>query len=526
MIEKLRRRAWGMVTTRECSRCLQAPRGSLQRDATPPVVHIVPAPSAAVVSASLRAAPYAVARDRRPRRRPPPSGRHRREGVARDRGDARGRRCADPVLGVRVGGRAGSVALAARSPCRGRGEDRARLRNRQRSGRHRRRTARRRRRSRRHRPVRRSRRRPQRARQPGANQLCEARPARGAAARGRCPARRRHLVRGSAGGARPAVVAHRVRGGCPRSGRGSRAQVPPIARRVRIRRVGALPGQDDDDARGPRGGRRPCLRGVVTAPSALGAGAFLWYHPPSRPALFRCLRRPSPPTRNDPPERFPLAKTPRTWSGARSPSGLKRVRQAARRREVLAPRRSAAKTYVATALATAATADSEATTMALIDALSALDRAAKVGAIHPNAAARRKSRLTIKVNAALGGSTVSTGGRVTKQTGKAAQAKAAKARIAASKSAKAKGAQTAAGKARAALSKTARAEAAAAQAAAEASAASTEAAPTRTPAKPTATGTTKTAPKKATTTKAAAKPAPKATAKAAPKPTKKAATKE
>src|SRR6185503_5426122 len=100
--------------------------------------------------------------------------------------------------------------------------------------------------------------------------------------------------------------------------------------------------------------------------------------------------------------------------------------------------------------------------VALNEALSALDRAAKVGAIHPNAAARRKSRLTVKVNAALGGSSVSTGGRVTKQSGKAAQAKAAKARIAAGKSAKAKGAQTAAGKARAALSKTARAEAAAA----------------------------------------------------------------
>jgi len=133
-----------------------------------------------------------------------------------------------------------------------------------------------------------------------------------------------------------------------------------------------------------------------------------------------------------------LAKTPRTWSGARTPSGLKRVRQATRRREVLAPRRSAAKTYVAKALTTAATADSEATTTALIDALSALDRAAKVGAIHPNAAARRKSRLTIKINAALGGTGVSSGGRVTKQTGRAAQAKAAKARIAAGKSAKAK----------------------------------------------------------------------------------------
>jgi ribosomal protein S20 len=193
-----------------------------------------------------------------------------------------------------------------------------------------------------------------------------------------------------------------------------------------------------------------------------------------------------------------LAKTPRTWSGARSPSGLKRVRQATRRREVLAPRRSAAKTFVAKALTTAATADTEATTTALVEALSALDRAAKVGAIHPNAAARRKSRLTIKVNAALGGSTVSTGGRVTKQTGKAAQAKAAKARIAASKSAKAKGAQTAAGKARAALSKTARAEAAAA-AASEATPA-TEAAP----AKP-ARSTTKAATTKTTAAKSTAK---------------------
>jgi len=193
-----------------------------------------------------------------------------------------------------------------------------------------------------------------------------------------------------------------------------------------------------------------------------------------------------------------LAKTPRTWSGARTPSGLKRVRQATRRREVLAPRRSAAKTFVAKALTTAATADTEATTTALVEALSALDRAAKVGAIHPNAAARRKSRLTIKVNAALGGSTVSTGGRVTKQTGKAAQAKAAKARIAASKSAKAKGAQTAAGKARAALSKTARAEAAAA-AASEATPA-TEAAP----AKP-ARSTTKAATTKTTAAKSTAK---------------------
>jgi ABC-2 type transport system ATP-binding protein len=211
-----------------------------------------------------------------------------------------------------------------------------------------------------------------------------------------------------------------------------------------------------------------------------------------------------------------LAKTPRTWSGARTPSGLKRVRQANRRHEVLGPRRSAAKTYVATALRTAGSSnDAEAATAALIDALSALDRAAKAGAIHPNAAARRKSRLTIKVNAALGGATVGTSGRVAKQTGKAAAAKAAKARIAAGKSAKAKGAQTAAGKARAALSKSARAEAAAA--AAE-SAAQVE---TATPAKPAraakpaakSTAAKSTAAKSAATKASATKSASKSTAK-------------
>jgi ribosomal protein S20 len=208
-----------------------------------------------------------------------------------------------------------------------------------------------------------------------------------------------------------------------------------------------------------------------------------------------------------------LAKTPRTWTGARTPSGLKRVRQANSRHEVLGPRRSAAKTYVAKTLSTvAASADAETATAALIEALSALDRAAKAGAIHANAAARRKSRLTRTVNAAVGGIAMGGGGRVTKQTGKAAAAKAAKARIAASKSTKAKGAQTAAGKARAALSKTARAEAAAAKAAEATSAATTTAKPSR-PA-------TKAAAAKTTGSKATAKStASKATAKSAPKKT-------
>jgi ribosomal protein S20 len=213
-----------------------------------------------------------------------------------------------------------------------------------------------------------------------------------------------------------------------------------------------------------------------------------------------------------------LAKTPRTWTGARTPSGLKRVRQAERRREILQPRRSAAKTFVANALSVAThDGDPEVAARALADAHAALDRAAKTGAIHANAAARRKSRLTLKFNAATGGVAVQTSGRVVKTTSKAQAQKAAKARIAAGKANKAKGAQTAAGKARAAVSKTARAEAAAA---ASASAASVETPKAAT--KAATKATTKAAPKKAPA-KTAKAAAPKATAKKAP--TKKAAAK-
>ncbi len=208
-----------------------------------------------------------------------------------------------------------------------------------------------------------------------------------------------------------------------------------------------------------------------------------------------------------------MAKTPRTWSGARTPSGLKRVRQAARRHEVLGPRRSAAKTYVAKALTLAAApVEGQDPAAALAEALSALDRAAKAGAIHPNAAARRKSRLTRKVNAALGGTHVQTSGHVAKQTSKAQAAKAAKARIAASKSVKAKGAQTAAGKARAEAAAT---EAAAAAATAtEAPAKTTKAAST---AKPKAAAKTTTKAKATATKTTATKTTP--SKKAAPKKT-------
>ncbi len=189
-----------------------------------------------------------------------------------------------------------------------------------------------------------------------------------------------------------------------------------------------------------------------------------------------------------------MARTPRKWTGARSPSGLKRVRSSERRHEILGPRRAAAKTLVRRAVDVATNPGDQDPQATLTDAIRALDRAAKTGAIHPNAAARRKSRLAIKVNELLAGTTVVARGKA-KQVGKAAAQKAAKQRIALGKAGKAKGAQTAAGKARAALTKTSRAEAAAT---------------TAEPAKPA---------EKTTATKAAAKSTtaakPKATAKKA-----------
>jgi Meckel syndrome type 1 protein len=152
-----------------------------------------------------------------------------------------------------------------------------------------------------------------------------------------------------------------------------------------------------------------------------------------------------------------LAKTPRGWTGARTPSAIKRVRQAERRRAINQPRRSAAKTYATNAIKVASGASEGDTATALAEAMSALDKAAKVGAIHPNNAARRKSRLVLRLNALAAGTAVQTT-RATKTTGSAAAVKAARTRIASGKATKAKGPQTAAGKAKAALSRTARAE--------------------------------------------------------------------
>ena len=73
-------------------------------------------------------------------------------------------------------------------------------------------------------------------------------------------------------------------------------------------------------------------------------------------------------------------------------SALKRIRQNPRRAATKTLARSSARTAVQSARAAIATGGDEVESL-LAEAKSALDRAAKRGAIHPNAAARRKSRI-------------------------------------------------------------------------------------------------------------------------------------
>jgi small subunit ribosomal protein S20 len=95
-----------------------------------------------------------------------------------------------------------------------------------------------------------------------------------------------------------------------------------------------------------------------------------------------------------------VARTARTWKGARTPSSLKRVRQSLRRRAVNRRTRSEVKTHVQHASEIALGRVDGDGPEAVTAAISALDKAAEKGIIHPNNAARRKSRLMTKVNAA------------------------------------------------------------------------------------------------------------------------------
>ncbi len=82
-------------------------------------------------------------------------------------------------------------------------------------------------------------------------------------------------------------------------------------------------------------------------------------------------------------------------------SATKAHRQSLQRRLRNRMVRSATRTIVKKAEAAVAAGDPEAARLAVRAALSNLDRAAKKGVIHANAAARRKSRLVLRYNAAV-----------------------------------------------------------------------------------------------------------------------------
>ena len=152
-----------------------------------------------------------------------------------------------------------------------------------------------------------------------------------------------------------------------------------------------------------------------------------------------------------------MARKARTWKGARTPQALKRVRQEQRRRAVNRRARSEAKTLVQSANAIALGRAEGDGTEAITAAISALDRAAEKGIIHRNNAARRKSRLMAKANAAhlLDG----TQARIRTQEESAATKTAQRKKVAAAKASKAASAEaadrprTAAGKAKVAVTR-------------------------------------------------------------------------
>lgn len=162
-----------------------------------------------------------------------------------------------------------------------------------------------------------------------------------------------------------------------------------------------------------------------------------------------------------------MARTARTWKGARTPSALKRVRQSLRRRAVNRRTRSETKTLVQRASEIALGRTDGDGPEAVTAAISALDKAAEKGIIHPNNAARRKSRLMTKVNAAHllddDGATAPTAAKKRTAASKTAQRKKVQA-AKASKAASAKATdrpRTAAGKAKVAVTRASRESAAA-----------------------------------------------------------------
>lgn len=85
---------------------------------------------------------------------------------------------------------------------------------------------------------------------------------------------------------------------------------------------------------------------------------------------------------------------------ANTKSAIKMIRVAARRRARNRPVRSALKTYIGKAQGLIVAGQVGEAQTSVREAISALDKAAERGIIHPNQAARRKSRLMKKLNQA------------------------------------------------------------------------------------------------------------------------------
>jgi small subunit ribosomal protein S20 len=84
---------------------------------------------------------------------------------------------------------------------------------------------------------------------------------------------------------------------------------------------------------------------------------------------------------------------------ANTKSAIKRIRTSEQRRQRNVAVKSATRTFVKKAR-TAIAQNAEDTQASIVAAVSALDKAAKKGVVHPNNAARRKSRLMKRFNAA------------------------------------------------------------------------------------------------------------------------------
>ena len=81
-------------------------------------------------------------------------------------------------------------------------------------------------------------------------------------------------------------------------------------------------------------------------------------------------------------------------------SSAKRARQNGKRRDRNRYYRSTARTHIKTARAELDAGDLESAEASILAAIKSLDRAAQKGVIHPNNAARRKSRLVKSLNKA------------------------------------------------------------------------------------------------------------------------------